>query len=254
MMDLNRMAQQRLETEPYQWAVVDRLFSANDAADLAATFPRDHYKRFADYGGEKDLQFEARALIGMGEHSVSRHEELSSSWSRLANDFLSPHYREAMSALTGLDLTTAELEVNLFHYPPGGELGAHTDFRDKLASHVLYFNPSWDDDDGGCLSILRSPDPRDIVRTVSPVVGNSAVVIRSDHSWHVVSPVAKNCLLSRRSLTAAFHRPGSRSAMWPPGDSTPLHTYRTSRRRRWLDGVAAGLVTAILRKRRQSQR
>jgi hypothetical protein len=120
-----------------------------------------------------------------------------------------------MSSLTGFDLSTAPLEVNVFHYPPGGLLGAHADLRDKIVTHVLYFNQSWNDEDGGCLSILRSSDPRDIVKTVSPVVGNSAVLVRSDDSWHAVSPVVKGCRLSRRSLTATFYHAGAVSTMWP---------------------------------------
>jgi Rps23 Pro-64 3,4-dihydroxylase Tpa1-like proline 4-hydroxylase len=225
VIDFDRIARHRLETEPYRWAVVDRLFVPADAAALAATFPRDHFKRLSHYGGDKDSEYEARALIGMGETTVSRPGPLSASWRTLAGDLLSPEYRAAMSALTGLDLATVPLEVNVFHYPPGGVLGAHPDLKDKIVTHVLYFNPSWNDADGGCLTILRSSDARDVVRTVSPIVGSSAVLVRSDDSWHAVTPVVRSCRLSRRSLTATFYHPGSASTMWPPGDATPLHDY-----------------------------
>jgi len=233
MIDLNRIAQQHLETEPYRWAVIDGLFSAPDAAALAETYPTDHFKRLADYGGEKDFEYEARALVTMHEHAISRPEQLSSAWRALANDFLSPAYRTAMSSLTGFDLSTAPLEVNVFHYPPGGSMGAHPDLRDKIVTHVLYFNQSWNDEDGGCLTILRSSDPREVVKTVSPVVGNSSVLVRSDNSWHAVTPVVKSCRLSRRSVTATFYHPGSVSTMWPPGDTTPLHAYTPKSRAGW---------------------
>jgi SM-20-related protein len=233
MIDLQRISRQHLDCEPYRWTVIDRLFSAGDAAALAATFPRDHFKRLADYGGEKDFEYEARALIGMGEQLISRLQELSRSWQALASDLVSPAYRAAMSSLLGVDLTSALLEVNVFHYPPGGSLGPHPDLRDKIVTHILYFNESWNDEDGGCLTILRSSDPQAIVRRVSPLVGNSAVVVRSDHSWHAVSPVVKSCRRSRRSLTATFYRPGSVSTMWPPGDDPPLHHYGASRWERW---------------------
>lgn len=233
MMNFTRISQHQLESDPYRWAAIDGLFSAPDAAALAATFPRDHFKRLADYAGEKDFEYEARALIGMGERTVSRAEELSPAWRALAADFLSDGYRAAMSTLTGFDLRTAPLEVNVFHYPPGGSLGAHPDLSDKLVTHVLYFNDAWNDADGGCLTILRSADARDVVRTISPVVGNSAVLVRSDDSWHAVSPVVKSCRLSRRSLTATFYREGSISTLWPPGDATPLHRYAANRWERW---------------------
>lgn len=228
MIDTKRIAEHRLESVPYQWAAIDGLFSAADAAALATTFPRDHFKRLADYAGEKDFEYEARALIGMGETSISRAEELSEAWRTLANDFLSPGYRAAMSSLTGIDLGDAPLEVNVFHYPPGGSLGAHPDLSDKIVTHVLYFNESWNDADGGCLTILRSSNAADLVSAISPVVGNSAVLVRSENSWHAVSPVVKSCRLSRRSLTATFYHPGSVSTMWPPGDVTPLHQYDPS--------------------------
>lgn len=233
MIDWNRISQHKLETEPYRWAVINQLFSTADAAALAATFPRDHFKRLADYAGEKDFEYEARELIGMGETSTSRPERLSAAWRRLAGDFLSNEYRAAMSSLTGFDLASAPLEVNVFHYPPGGSLGAHPDLSDKIVTHVLYFNQSWNDDDGGCLTILRSSDPGTMVTSVSPVAGNSAVLVRSDNSWHAVSPVVKGCRLSRRSLTATFYHPGSVSTMWPPGDNTPLHDFAMSRWERW---------------------
>jgi Rps23 Pro-64 3,4-dihydroxylase Tpa1-like proline 4-hydroxylase len=235
MIDLNRIAQHHLETEPFRWAVIDRLYSKRDASALATTFPHDRFKLHKYYGGDKDSEYEARALIGMGEQSISGPEKLSPAWQELATDFLSAAYREAMSSLTGIDLSSAPLEVNVFHYPPGGVLGAHSDLEDKIVTHVLYFNRSWNDKDGGCLTILRSPDPQDLITTVSPVVGNSAVLVRANNSWHAVSPVVKSCHRSRRSLTATFYRPGSVSTMWPPGDNTPLHDYplEVSRLGRW---------------------
>ena len=233
MIDWNQISQHTLETEPYRWAVINQLFSTSDAAEIAATFPRDHFKRLADYAGEKDFEYEVRELIGMGEPSTSRPERLSAAWRRLASDFLSNGYRAAMSSLTGFDLRSAPLEVNVFHYPPGGSLGAHPDLSDKIVTHVLYFNQQWNDDDGGCLTILRSADPGTLVARVSPVVGNSAVLVRSDNSWHAVSPVVKGCRLSRRSLTATFYHPGSVSTMWPPGDTTPLHDFAMNRWERW---------------------
>jgi SM-20-related protein len=219
VIDLNRISRSHLEKEPYQWAAVSELFAAADAAALAATFPRDHFKRVADLAGEKKHEYQVRSLIRMSAQSISREKQLSSVWQALARDFLSPAYRNAMSELIGIDLSAAELEVNAFHYPPGGLHGAHTDHRDKIVTHVLYFNESWNEDDGGCLLILKSSDLQEIVTRISPLVGNSAVLVRSDNSWHAVSHVVQTCQLSRRSLTATFFHPGHVSTtVWPRWD------------------------------------
>jgi hypothetical protein len=101
MIDWDRFAQQSLETQPYRWAVIDRMYAGADAAALAKTFPRDHFKHLSDYGGEKDFEYESRELIGMGASTISRAARLSSAWRALASDLLSREYRMAMSALIG---------------------------------------------------------------------------------------------------------------------------------------------------------
>lgn len=225
MIDLRRISRQILETEPYAWAAIDELFAPEDAAVLAATFPRDHFKTVSGYGGEKDYEYESRSLIGMGEQKISYPEELSDAWLRLARDLLSPAYRTVMSLLAACDLTTVPMEVNVLHYGAGGLQGPHPDLREKLVTHVLYFNKSWDRTNGGCLNILRSSDPVDVAAEIEPIVGNSAVLVRSNNSWHAVSRVADSCPWSRRCATVTFYRHGSVSSMWPPGDTTPLHCY-----------------------------
>lgn len=225
MIDLKQIARGALRTEPYSWAMVDNLFSARDASALAATFPCDHFKTVAGYGGEKDYEYEARALVKMGAKTISHPAELSGVWLGLAQALLSTAYREAMSALTQCDLTTAPMEANVFHYGPGASLGPHPDLADKLVTHALYFNQSWEIADGGCLTILYSADATNIAAEIAPLVGNSAVLVRSENSWHAVSRVVEGCLRSRRSLTVTFYRHGSTSSMWPPDDVTSLHRY-----------------------------
>ena len=225
MISLLQIARGTLQTRPYSWAIVDNLFSPIDATALAGSFPRDHFKTVAGYGGEKDYEYEARALVHLDAKTVSCPQELSSSWLSLAHDFLSAGYRDAVSSLTKCDLTTAPMEVNIFHYGPGGCLGPHVDLPDKLVTHVLYFNESWDREDGGCLKILQSVEPSDIAVELAPLIGSSCVLVRSQNSWHAVERVVEGCNRSRRSLTATFYRPGSVSTMWPPSDTTPLHPY-----------------------------
>ncbi len=226
MIDLTRIANHTLVRQPYDWAEIGNLFSPTDAEALAASFPCDHFKTIVGYDGEKDYEYEARALVAMGARVISNPQELSRDWLSLAQALLSPAYRDALSALTGIDLTAVPMEANVFHYGAGARLGPHADLKDKIVTHVLYFNRSWNVNDGGCLTILRSPQLADVAAEIAPVVGNSAVLVRSDKSWHAVSRVADGCHGSRRSMTVTFYHPGSISTMWPPGDATPLHRYQ----------------------------
>ncbi|NUT88940.1 2OG-Fe(II) oxygenase [Pseudomonas corrugata] len=225
MLELSRIESTALKSHPFSWAEIGNLYSAQNAAALAESFPHDHFKTVSGYGGEKNYDYEARALVEMGTRTVAFPEALSEAWLSLARDLGSIQYREAMSRLTGIDLLSVPMEVNVFHYGPGASLGAHPDLPDKLVTHILYFNEAWNRDDGGCLQILSSRDPAAVVAEIEPLVGNSAVLVRSADSWHAVSRVVGNCNSSRRSLTATFYRPGSLSSMWPEGDTTPLHGY-----------------------------
>ncbi len=111
----------------------------------------------------------------MGADSVSHADCLSAVWRRLADDLLSPAYRAAMTELTGRDLGSVPIEVNVFHYGPGAWLGPHLDLKDKIVTHVFYFNRAWDKTHGGCLTILKSSDISNAVADIAPIIGNSAV-------------------------------------------------------------------------------
>jgi len=225
MLDLTQIARTNLETQPYSWAAINGLFAPKDAAALAETYPRDHFKTLSGHDGEKEYLYESRSLIGMGADTASFAEELSSAWLELAQDLISPAYRTAMSLLTGYDLTTAAIEANVFHFGPGASLGPHLDLPAKRITHVLYFNRTWDPLDGGCLNILNSGNPDDVVAEILPLVGNSSVLVRSNRSWHSVRRVVDGSPRSRRSVTVTFYHSGAVSTMWPPGDETPLHRY-----------------------------
>jgi len=123
MIDLTRIDEQALSTEPYSWAFVGELFSPSDAAALVESYPEDSFKTLIGNDGEKGWEYEARSLIPMGAAAASHPENLSRAWQQLAEDLVSPGYREAMSRLSGQDLTTSAIEVNVFHYGPGAWMG-----------------------------------------------------------------------------------------------------------------------------------
>lgn len=236
MIDFAKLGQLTLNTTPFESAAADALIAPTDAAALAQGYPRDHFKQIDGYDGEKGYKYQARSLVHMGARSPTRPQELSAAWRRLAADLLSPHYRAAMGRLIGRDLDAALLEINLTEYGPGAWQGPHLDLREKIVTHVFYFNEAWNSLDGGCLRILRSKHMADFAREITPVAGSSAVLVRSDHSWHAVTPVAPASRQARRSLNVIFHQPGSVSSMWQPHEQAAatglLHTALAALRRR----------------------
>jgi hypothetical protein len=62
----------------------------------------------------------------------------------------------------------------------------HTDSRSKVATALLYLNPSWPDTSSGCLRFLARKDSIDdlVAPEVRPVYGNLAAFGRADNSFH----------------------------------------------------------------------
>jgi len=239
LLELGRLNQVPLCAEPYRWAFIDKLFSPINAARLAETFPKDKVKKVAGSDGEKGYQYFTRSLVQMGASQASNPEGLSDVWTGLTRDLLSPAYRQTISRITGLDLSDALLEVNVFHYGPDCWLGPHLDLKEKLVTHVLYFNQAWNRDYGGYLKVLGSSDMDDVVAECLPLAGNSALLVRSDNSWHAVARIAEGVQLTRRSINVVFKAPGSVNSMFPSGQSQELSDYPEQATRR---SLLAGLL------------
>jgi hypothetical protein len=221
VLQIDALFRSHLERIPFAHALVEGLFRPDDAAALAASFPRDHY-RIVRGTHQKAYRYDARPFVAFGTGEVLFPERLSTNWQTLGAELASPGYRRALAELTGVDLDNAPLEVNLFHYGPRSVLEPHLDLPDKLVTHVLYFNQSWERAHGGCLRILRSSDPADFAREILPLVGASAVLVRSDRSWHAVPAVRRGVTHSRRSMTVTFYRPGSTSTLFPRNEDYRL--------------------------------
>jgi hypothetical protein len=144
MLRMGRLEEEVMESDPFEWKFIDELFTGEDAAALAASFPRDKFKTVKGYDGEKSYVYVSRSLIHMGANTPSHPDGLSTAWREFARDLLSPEYLAAMTGLTGRDLSSSLMEVNVIHYGPGAWLGPHVDLKEKIATHVFYFNETWD--------------------------------------------------------------------------------------------------------------
>lgn len=225
LLKIGRICNDGMRTTPYRWGRFDKIFTETDGQMLAQQFPIDRYREVTGYDGEKSYRYAARSLIHMGASVPTALASLSRAWLALALDLLSDEYRQSVAAASGLDLSRAPMEVNVIQYGPGAWLGPHIDLSEKILTHILYFNEVWDQSWGGCLQILGQ-DGKTSIEQIPPLVGSSALLVRSEASWHAVSNVAPECRRTRKSLNVIFHLPGSTSTMWPPGSKPPLKTVR----------------------------
>jgi len=156
-----------MEAEPYQWAFINQLFSTEDAAQLAESFPRDKFKKVKGYDGEKGYEYLSRSLVHMGARMPSHPEGLSPAWQALRTTcYRTNTGRRWTNDWARFDLGTHGSQRGPLW--PGAFMGPHLDLKEKLVTHVLYFNEAWDPQHGGCINILRSSNPADVLSEVLP--------------------------------------------------------------------------------------
>jgi hypothetical protein len=173
-LDMKRLRDAKVETDPYLYMVVPGFLSAASLSAINANYPNI----------EKGGSYPIEALDGtMAIKSVI--DELDG-----------PEFERAIEEKFGVDLKDRPKMYSLRGYTRAKDGQIHTDSKDKIVTVLLYLNENWKQD-GGRLRILRNGrDVDDYVAEVAPDNGTLLVFKRSDNSWHGHHPFEG----SRRSL------------------------------------------------------
>ncbi|MGK5627815.1 2OG-Fe(II) oxygenase [Streptomyces sp. URMC 123] len=189
----------RLTATPWAHAHVPQTLPAEAAGELARAFDDFDLTPCEETRREKSYRFATASLTGPDRPALTPR------WAALVDGLHSDAYRRSVSELTGVPLDGARFSLDLWEYRSGDWLAPHVDKADKLVTQIFYLSEGWREGDGGRLLILGSPDATDVARALPPVLGSSAVLVRSETSWHAVEPPAAHSA-PRRSMTATFRR------------------------------------------------
>jgi len=214
MLDFDALAATPLRHDPYEWGLTQQALDPARAGALIDTFPTHDFWQIAGHDGEKSYTYDARPLVIAGADRAPRLSPMSDAWEETVADLLSPRYREALGQMLGMSLDGAVMEANVWRWPNSAHLGPHLDMRHKLVTHIYYLNAGWNAWWGGCLRVLRSKDEGDLTAEIEPRLGNASILVRSERSWHTVTPVSASAPVPRRSLIITWFRPGSESPTW----------------------------------------
>lgn len=185
---------------PYHWLATapGELLDPTTADALCESFPTASFVR-AQSGahGDKDYRNYSRPLTA-ADGRLTACDDLSPPWRALVEDLQSLEYRRVVAEVLEQTILADHVELRLVRHAPADFLGPHTDRADKIFSHIVYFNPGWRDEWGGQLEILD--DHPTVVTRICPVLGASALIARSESSWHQVARVTDGAATERRSL------------------------------------------------------
>ena len=183
---------------PYPWINPQGLLSEDGRRRLSEALP--------DIAQFETVFGKARAH---GQQSHDRYAleygpglDLAACWEDFIAELEGPEYRRFIARMFGRGMFRLRLH---WHYTPRGcSVSPHCDARDKLGSHIFYFNtpedwdPAWGGetvvlDDGGRFKRGSAPSFEDFDRAISAETGDnrSFLFARKGNSWHGVRTL--NC-------------------------------------------------------------
>jgi hypothetical protein len=165
-LDYTALERATLQTDPYEFLVVEKFVRPEKFAEAMADFPE---------------------VPGPGSHPPSQLS-ISGKFKALLDELQDAAFREAIETKFKIDLTGRPTMYTVRGFLRKTDGSIHTDSETKIITVLLYLNDDWAVD-GGRLRILRSGnDLEDYVAEVPPSLGTLLVFKRSDHSWHGHKP------------------------------------------------------------------
>jgi hypothetical protein len=170
------------QAEPFPHVVIDD-FLALPAEETISQFPNDswpHWNLFVDA-----YQFQKRTCREI--------DVLPPIFQQMVHELSSPAFLAFLQTITGIKglIPDPYLEGGGLHCSgPGGILAPHADFHSygrlglfRRINVLVYFNPGWKQEFGGCLEFFRKGDEAPTT-TVVPTYGRMAMFMTDDKSIH----------------------------------------------------------------------
>ena len=165
-LDYLALEQAPLQTEPYEYLIVEKFVKPEKFAEAMGDFP---------------------SVPGPGSHPPSQLS-ISGKFKALLDELQDDAFRKAIEKKFNIDLTGRPTMYTVRGFLRSTDGSIHTDSETKIITVLLYLNEDWGAE-GGKLRILRNgTDLEDYVAEVPPSLGTLLVFKRSDKSWHGHKP------------------------------------------------------------------
>lgn len=165
-LDLAKLDATPLQTDPYQWIVVERFLKPELFEAVSADYPK---------------------VPGPGSHPPAELD-IKGHFKALMAELQGEGFKKSIEKKFDIDLTGRPTMYTVRGFLREKDGSIHTDSETKIITVLLYMNPDWQAD-GGRLRLLRTGDSLDNpVAEVPPNGGTLLVFRRSDNSWHGHKP------------------------------------------------------------------
>ncbi len=216
ILNWNALQNAVVHKSPYRWMQFENPLEEDASKELIQSFPSAELFMERDDGWfcnpsfvrgkviEGNCEWHSNVEKGMVSFPI---QYLSEVWQKLiVQELWSPAYREIMEELSGLNLQNHSVIVSFErrHSRPGRSFLPHTDGEHKTLTHLLYLHEQWPVEWGGGLRVLSSDQPESVVYENPPVINSSVAIVRSDNSWHMITPISPMAAHHRLSVQIIF--------------------------------------------------
>ncbi len=196
-----------IQREPFLWGLASDIFVQSAQIDLTDAYPRHGFTRCARTSGpQKHYSFELLNLVVKDQVLDETKQYIDDKWLNMATSLLSVSYKQSVSQKLGINLDSTTTSIGFYKFGQNDFVSPHVDNENKVLTQIFYFNRFWDKSWGGDLKILGSKKPDDVIFSLAPLSNFSTLIARSEHAWHMVSPVTAHASSPRLSLQLEFIR------------------------------------------------
>lgn len=206
--DVDSLATQFREAQPFRHVVIDDFFDAVFCARLLEDFPPFERGSTRNEAGEPGSK-----------SSVAKIRELGPVYTALDDGIRNRDFLDLIGRITGID----DLLYDPWYFGggthenrPGQELDPHVDFNrhpierwHRRLNLIVYLNHDWNDAWGGSLELHSNPrSTEDHVERVTPQYNRAVIFETTENSWHGFSRIAApadNLARSRKSIALYFY-------------------------------------------------
>ncbi|MEH2015887.1 MAG: 2OG-Fe(II) oxygenase [Nostoc sp.] len=222
MLNFESIRTAAMQKAPYNWALIKNLLSTEANLELAVSFPYEEFRLSEGEGygyswgkmlaTSEDISLMLKSSDNRWRQRMAQGRltsdlgHLSNVWQQLIEGLWTDSYRKAISEMSGLELNNCVMDIGFRRYKLGQLHHPHTDEPNKVLTHLLFFNQQWSEDWGGCLRILKDSQPESAFQDIFPLSDSSVVIVRSNNSWHMVTPLTCPTSECRLALRVAFFR------------------------------------------------